>query len=88
MEPNLGFLFLNYFIYFILFLVFFKDEICTENQLKCSSRECIPSEERCDGVTQCRDGSDELGCPPKTDDGVYLFFFYYFTLEFKDCCII
>ena len=36
---------------------------CPANQFQCSSGECIPLQERCDGQYQCLDGSDEAcGC--------------------------
>ncbi|CAG7838540.1 unnamed protein product [Allacma fusca] len=37
---------------------------CSESELECRSGECVPDGSRCDGISQCGDGSDEAGCPP------------------------
>ncbi|KAL2739157.1 basement membrane-specific heparan sulfate proteoglycan core protein isoform X1 [Vespula maculifrons] len=36
--------------------------ICTPAEWKCASGECLPENERCDGLRNCADGSDESGC--------------------------
>lgn len=35
---------------------------CASNQFKCRSGECILGNSQCDGVNDCSDNSDELGC--------------------------
>ncbi|XP_054720927.1 basement membrane-specific heparan sulfate proteoglycan core protein-like [Uloborus diversus] len=39
-----------------------EEPSCAPNQLSCTSGECINAAKRCDGVKDCQDGSDELGC--------------------------
>ncbi|XP_011864494.1 PREDICTED: basement membrane-specific heparan sulfate proteoglycan core protein isoform X13 [Vollenhovia emeryi] len=38
-------------------------------ELRCRSGECVPLESRCDGVSQCNDGSDEDNCPTDSLNG-------------------
>ena len=35
---------------------------CSKLHLHCTSHECIPLAYRCDGISQCRDSSDEINC--------------------------
>ena len=35
---------------------------CLQWQFTCDSGHCVDMEERCDGRTNCRDGSDEKNC--------------------------
>lgn len=35
---------------------------------KCKYGACIKKSEKCDGVRNCADGSDEAGCPGSTTD--------------------
>lgn len=37
---------------------------CSANQFKCADlRQCVEETYKCDGIPDCNDGSDELGCP-------------------------
>ena len=35
---------------------------CRVDEFRCGTSECIPRVERCNGVNDCRDRSDEDGC--------------------------
>ena len=43
-------------------LLFRHTEPCADDHFRCSTFECVPAVERCDGKQQCREGSDEHGC--------------------------
>lgn len=36
--------------------------VCVPGEWKCANNECILESERCDGLLQCVDESDEIGC--------------------------
>lgn len=40
---------------------------CGSKKFTCASHECIAKSKHCDGVKHCRDGTDEVGCPPKEE---------------------
>nr|XP_033780784.1 low-density lipoprotein receptor-related protein 10 [Geotrypetes seraphini] len=39
---------------------------CYSYQFQCWNGNCVPARWLCNGVDECRDGSDEAGCPPNT----------------------
>nr|CAD7455351.1 unnamed protein product [Timema tahoe] len=40
---------------------------CAAQELPCRSGECLAPSTRCNGVKDCRDGSDEFGCPTNSE---------------------
>ncbi|KAK2578017.1 hypothetical protein KPH14_008439 [Odynerus spinipes] len=44
-----------------------RNRACTSSQFKCRNGECIDKSKHCDGVSDCRDKSDEYGCPCRED---------------------
>ena len=38
---------------------------CSISQYQCANGACVPRSFLCDGIRQCVDGSDEVGCPGK-----------------------
>lgn len=55
------------FYFFQIFLVSekkLKTEKCQEHEFECDNR-CLPVAYKCNGVTECLDGADELNCPEK-----------------------
>lgn len=37
---------------------------CGTNEIACNDGRCILKSRKCDGYKHCRDGSDEINCPP------------------------
>lgn len=44
------------------FCVYVAKGVCVPGEWKCMNNECILESERCDGLLQCVDESDEIGC--------------------------
>ncbi|CAF0957368.1 unnamed protein product [Adineta ricciae] len=44
---------------------------CPNGRFKCASGHCVSNTSRCDGIPQCADVSDEIGCPPRGPNGTY-----------------
>ena len=59
---------------FHIILSFPKFSECTEDQFVCNNGECISKDFKCDGDTDCDDGSDEFDCP-----GWFTLSFYYLS---------
>lgn len=47
---------------------------CGTLKFTCSNHECIIKSKHCDGIKDCRDGSDESGCPPVEDEPTWYSF--------------
>ncbi|XP_066260113.1 basement membrane-specific heparan sulfate proteoglycan core protein isoform X1 [Euwallacea similis] len=41
-------------------------EECEEHELTCNSKQCVDRSARCNGIRECNDNSDEIGCPSIT----------------------
>ena len=64
--------------FYHIILSFLKFSECTEDQFVCNNGECISKDFKCDGDTDCDDGSDEFDCP-----GWFTLSFYYLSGFFK-----
>lgn len=54
----------------ILFLIPFGSPACRVYEFSCATAgQCVPQAWRCDGETDCRDGSDERQCGAPCDSG-------------------
>lgn len=40
---------------------------CAENEFMCDENKCIPNNFKCDSVTDCNDGTDEVDCPDQSE---------------------
>ena len=45
--------------------VYFTAHVCGPDRFRCQNHKCIYSKDRCDGVEDCRNGSDEKNCSSK-----------------------
>ena len=43
--------------------IFQSLDVCQDWEWQCESGQCISKSERCDRITHCSDGTDELDCP-------------------------
>ncbi|XP_076631096.1 terribly reduced optic lobes isoform X1 [Colletes latitarsis] len=43
-----------------------NEQECDSTELPCRNGACVPLDSRCDGIPQCEDASDEIGCPETT----------------------
>lgn len=46
-----------------IFFFFLEKLTCPSNKFACADKkQCIPKPQKCDGITQCNDNSDEKDC--------------------------
>lgn len=53
-------------------------KVCKENQFRCSNDHCVEKNRRCDGYSDCQDGSDELNCSPSMEHFLCFYSFLMF----------
>ena len=46
----------------ILFYQTTEPPSCSSDEFQCSNFQCIPLDWECDGMADCTDGKDEIGC--------------------------
>ena len=46
----------------IIFLTLLVVVSCESGAFQCSNLQCVRSSDRCDGIRDCSDGTDETGC--------------------------
>ena len=44
---------------------------CGSDKFQCNQHQCIATDWRCDGIPDCHNGEDEIGCDTDTGDTVY-----------------
>ena len=46
----------------LLFYLTTEPPSCSSDEFQCSNFQCIPLDWECDGMADCTDGKDEIGC--------------------------